>query len=279
MSPNGAVLITGCSDDGIGSALALAFVRHGYRVFATARSIASMSRLEHLDNITLLELDVTKSIQIKRAVEFVEKESGGKLTYLVNNAGQNRFMPLLDESVEEARKLYDINVFGPLQLVQACSPLMVADRGTIVFISSVSGYLNVPWQGIYAASKRSAEILADNLRVELAPFGIKTVSIVTGAVKTQAHTHYNAWNIPDGSLYASVREDFVKRARGDDGAPRMDPHDYADGVVAKIIANSSAKFWYGASASIVKFAVSWFPTSLLDKYIVKGTGIDKMSVN
>ncbi|KAF1957643.1 putative hydroxybutyrate dehydrogenase, partial [Byssothecium circinans] len=276
MAVKGSVLITGCSDDGIGCALALSFVQNGYHVFATARNVASMSKLERLEHVSLLQLDVTDVGQIESAVKFVKRETGGKLTYLVNNAGQNRFMPLLDESADAAKRLFDVNVFGPLQLVQAFAPLLISEKGTIVFISSVSGYLNVPWQGIYAASKRSAEILADNFRVEMAPFGVKTISVVTGAVHTQGHTNYKDWSMPENSLYNSVRGDFIKRASGDDGAPRMDPHKYADGVVVKIIANPTPKFWYGASASFVRFAVSWLPTSWLDKGVVKGTGIDKL---
>lgn len=147
MVPKGSVLVTGCSDDGIGSALALAFAQRGFCVFTTARNTAGMTKLRDLDNVTLLTLDVLDAKQIEAAVGAVSKETGGTLNYLVNNAGRNRFMPLLDEDIEEAKKLYDTNVWGPLQLVQAFSPLLIEAKGTVVFISSVSGYVNVPWQG------------------------------------------------------------------------------------------------------------------------------------
>jgi len=98
------------------------------------------------------------------------------------------------------------------------------------------------------------------MRLELAPFGIKTISVITGAVTSLNHTHYESWKLPEDSLYSSVQSDFEKRAKGDDGAPRMAAHDYAERVVSRILAGSKPKLWYGASASIVKFAVAWFPT-------------------
>ena len=146
-SSKGSVLITGCSDGGIGSALAAAFAKHGFHVFATARTTQSMSHLKDNGNITLLTLDVVDAKQIKDAAETVKSQTGGTLDYLVSNAGRNRFMPLLDEDIEEAKRLYDINCWGPLQLVQAFSPLLIQAKGTVVFIASVSGYMNVPWQG------------------------------------------------------------------------------------------------------------------------------------
>jgi len=147
MATKGSVLITGCSDNGIGSALALSFVQRGYHVFACSRNTSSMSKLDNLDHVTLIRLDVEGAEEMNSAVEVVRKETGGTLSYLVNNAGQNRFMPLLDENIEDAKRLYQISVFGPLMMMQAFAPLLIQAKGTVVFISSVSGHINVPWQG------------------------------------------------------------------------------------------------------------------------------------
>jgi 1-acylglycerone phosphate reductase len=105
------------------------------------------------------------------------------------------------------------------------------------------------------------EILADVLRLEMAPFDVKTISIITGAVKSNSHTRYESWSLPETSLYTSIQPDFINRASGNDGAPRMDAHQYAEGVVTKILNGNHSKFWYGASAMVVKFATSWVPTS------------------
>ena len=83
-------LITGCSKGGIGDALAQEFYHKGVRVFATARDL---SKIQHLKSIGLdiLELDVTSEESIQDAVKYIQKETGGKLNYLVNNAGMGRF--------------------------------------------------------------------------------------------------------------------------------------------------------------------------------------------
>jgi len=104
------------------------------------------------------------------------------------------------------------------------------------------------------------EILGDTLRLELAPFDVKVVSVVTGPVKSNGHSGYQNWIMPETSRYKSVEEYFTKRAKGDDGFARMDSHEYAEGVVTKLLGNPGPKFWYGASTSILKFMTSWLPT-------------------
>lgn len=148
MSCKGTVLITGCSDGGAGSAMVIAFQNQGYRVFATSRSLTTMSKVENIPNVSLLQLDVTRTSDIRAAVDAVSEETKGTLTYLINCAARNHFMPLLDENIEDAKALYDTNVWGPLAVTQAFAPLLIKAKGTVVFITSLSGYLNVPYQGL-----------------------------------------------------------------------------------------------------------------------------------
>lgn len=109
----------------------------------------------------------------------------------------------------------------------------------------------------------SEEIMAETLRLELAPFGVKVLSVVSGALKTMGQTHFDSWKLPVDSLYKPVEETIRDRARGQEGAPRMGPDVYAKRVVSEITANRTGKFWYGASAGVVKFCVSWLPTWLM----------------
>jgi 1-acylglycerone phosphate reductase len=141
------ILITGCSDGGIGSALALTFQQRGFQVFATARDITKMSKLKDLPNVTLLTLDITDSKTIERAVDTVAKETGGSLDFLVNNAGRNHFMPILDENIEKTKDLFNTNVWGPLAVTQAFSPLVIKAKGSFVFVTSIAGYGTTPWMG------------------------------------------------------------------------------------------------------------------------------------
>lgn len=140
------VLITGCSAGGIGSALVESFEKSGLYVFATGRSISKMSHLEQLHNVDLLSLDVTSTSSISAAVEAVTAKTGGTLDYLVNNAGIGYFLPTLDVNIDEAKKMFDINVWGALAVIKMFAPLVIAAKGTIVNISSVAGQLYPVWE-------------------------------------------------------------------------------------------------------------------------------------
>lgn len=148
MTSTETVLITGCSDGGIGSALAIIFQKRGFHVFATARNPSKMKSLDGLSNVTLLALDVVKSDDIKAAVEAVTKHTGGTLNYLVSNAGRNHFMPILDEDLDRVRDLFEINFYGPIALTQAFAPLLIKAKGMAVYITSISGYVHVPYMGM-----------------------------------------------------------------------------------------------------------------------------------
>ena len=103
------VLITGCSEGGIGYALAKAFQSHRFQVFASARTLPKILSLGHLAGVTLLELDVTSSTSIDAAVDAVRAKTGGTLGCLVNCAGCLSVMPMLDVDVDAAKRLFDVN--------------------------------------------------------------------------------------------------------------------------------------------------------------------------
>ena len=141
------VLITGCSAGGIGFALVEAFQKRNFHVFATARDSSKMSQLDKTSNVTLLSLDPTSTNSVQTAVESVRAHTGGTLDYLINNAGQTIIMPTLDFDIETARKMYDINVWGMVRVTQEFAPLLIAAKGTLVSISSISTSVITPWMG------------------------------------------------------------------------------------------------------------------------------------
>lgn len=230
---NQTVLITGCSDGGIGAALAVLFQQRGWHVFATTRDPAKMGSLRDLPNVTLLALDVVKSKDIKAAVQAVSEKTGGTLDCLISNAGRNHFMPILDEDLDAVRNIFEINLMGPMALTHAFAPLLIKAKGIAVYVTSISGYLNIPYMGksrhllsahtprsltrssvgTYAASKRGLEIVAETLRLELAPFGVDVMEVVTGGVKSMGQTYFGDVKLPQGSLYKSIEDTFVSRAR------------------------------------------------------------------
>lgn len=149
MAQQKTVLVTGCSDGGIGSALVKAFQSHGLHVFATARTVSKMASLEQLPSVTLLPLDVTSSASIDAAVEAVKRETNGSLDYLVNNAAINQYSPALDVDIGEAKRMFDTNYWGALEVTQKFAPLLIAKKGTVVSISSISAHANIPYCSKY----------------------------------------------------------------------------------------------------------------------------------
>lgn len=150
--PKRSVLITGCSEGGIGSALAQEYHRRGLRVFATVRTLAKAKHLQDA-GLEVLPLDVADPSTIRGAVEAVSRLTGGTLDILVNNAGGGYQMPILDADLDEARRLFDVNVWGLLAVTQAFAPLLVASaskggKPRVVNIGSVAGRQPAPWQGI-----------------------------------------------------------------------------------------------------------------------------------
>lgn len=141
------VLITGCSEGGIGSALALAFQKRNLQVFATARDPSKMAHLSDLPNVILLQLNPTSQSSVEEAAKVVSARTGGVLDYLINNAGQTMTAPTLDIDIDKAKEMYEINVWGLIRVTQAFSPLVIASRGSIMNISSVSAKIVVPWAG------------------------------------------------------------------------------------------------------------------------------------
>lgn len=141
------VLITGCSDGGIGGALAAEFQARGLYVFATARNPKKMASLEKLPNVEFLALDVESKESIAAVVSAVTEATGGKLDYLVNNSGSQVVMPILDTDIEKARQMYDVNVWGAVAIIQAFSPLIIAAKGAIINMTSITALAWPPYMG------------------------------------------------------------------------------------------------------------------------------------
>lgn len=173
-----AVLVTGAGS-GIGLATALLLKARGFAVYAGARKEEDLARLEAL-GLLPLPLDVTRPEDLEEAKRALPEGLFG----LVANAGIAPAGPLElvpPEVVEEGLR---VNVLGTLRTVQAFLPHLRRGRGRIVLMGSVSGLVALPLMGPYAASKFALEALADALRVELAPFGVKVVLVEPGSVAT-----------------------------------------------------------------------------------------------
>jgi NAD(P)-dependent dehydrogenase (short-subunit alcohol dehydrogenase family) len=202
------VLISGCSS-GIGHALAKEFAGRDYRVFATARKPAVIKLLKS-PNIDVLSLDVTDEKSIGACVDTVIAKAG-RIDVLVNNAGILLVGPLVELTPSELRRQFETNVIGLSALIQAAAPHMIKQKaGMIVNISSVSGVLATPFGGAYSATKAAVNALSDALRIELAPFGIRVVTVQPGAVKSNlsdnaAHKLERFKKGPYGPVYHYIK--------------------------------------------------------------------------
>ena len=141
-------LVTGCSEGGIGSSLALAFARTSYHVFATARSLAKIQHFASVPNVSLLTLDVTSSESIAACVAAVKEQTQGKgLDVLCNNSGRGYAGPLMDADLDEGRRMFEVNFWGVLAVTQGFGELLVQARGTVVNISSIAAVVYSPYRG------------------------------------------------------------------------------------------------------------------------------------
>jgi NAD(P)-dependent dehydrogenase (short-subunit alcohol dehydrogenase family) len=176
-------IVTGASA-GIGAATSRLLHERGFDVYAVARRLDRMAPLAAL-GIHTVGADVTSEPDLVALVDRVVTESG-RIDVLVNNAGYGSFGAVEDVPPAEARRQFDVNVFGAARLCQLVLPhLRARGSGRIINVSSVGARMYQPLGGWYLATKYALEGLSDCLRVELEPLGIDVVIIRPGGIATE----------------------------------------------------------------------------------------------
>jgi len=176
--PERAVLVTGATS-GIGLGITQALARSGTFVYAGARSEDDIARLNAMDNVRALRLDVTVQDDIDAAVDTI-RQAGRGLYGVVNNAGVASVGALIEQPVSELEFVFDVNVYGPFRITQAFAPLVIEAEGRIVNISSISGILSGNLFGAYSMSKHAIEAYTDTLARELERFGVHVAAVEPG---------------------------------------------------------------------------------------------------
>lgn len=254
------VLITGCNPGGIGNSLAREFHAHGLHVFATARSTSSITDLASL-GIETLSLEVTSLDSITAALQTITTKTGGTLDILVNNAGRNYTVPALDVEIDEIRSTFEVNLFAVMRMCQAFAPLLIAAKGTIVQIGSLAGVMPYVFGSTYNASKAALHAYSNTLRVELEPFDVKVVTIVTGGVKSRIARTERA--LPAGSIYVPVEKEYQRRLKHSQ-EEGMANETYAKSVVRQVLVSRPKKWiWEGGKSWLVWFVSSFLPFRVL----------------
>ena len=242
------VLITGGSS-GIGKSIGEFLHQKGFVVYGTSRNPEKV-----LNSVfPLVALDVRNSDSIKTAVSKII-ETSGRLDIVINNAGVGITGPLEEIPTEEIRNNFETNFFGPIEVMKAALPQMrKQNSGLIINITSIAGYMGLPYRSVYSASKGALELITEALRMEVKAFGVEITNVAPGDFATNiAAGRYHAPVIKN-SAYEKVYGD-VLATMNDHVDAGSNPNEMAEAVY-KIIQTKKPNVHYKVGAFMQKFSI------------------------
>jgi short-subunit dehydrogenase len=241
------VLITGASS-GIGNAIANYLHSKGYKVYGTSRNPKKNKFL-----FEVIALDVLNKHSIDTAIKLILKKEG-KLDVLVNNAGMGITGAIEDTPTDEMRNVFETNFFGAIEVIKSVLPQMRKQKsGIIINITSIAGYMGLPFRGLYSATKGALELITEALSMEVKKFGINVINVAPGDFAT---------NISAGRYHTPV---FNDSAYKDDYQANlalmnshvnsgMNPEEMAK-VIYKIINTKTPRLHYKIGGFMEKFSI------------------------
>jgi NAD(P)-dependent dehydrogenase (short-subunit alcohol dehydrogenase family) len=252
------VLVTGASR-GIGRAIAEKFAQRGDRVFGTARQPESVKWTAG----TLLPLDVQDERSVAQCVESLLSQTQ-RIDVLVNNAGISFYGAIEELNLAEVRTVFETNFFGVVRMTQAVLPAMRQQAtGRIVNIGSVAGFVPMPFQAVYAATKHALAGWTETLDFEVRPFGIRAILIQPGYFRTNIDRNSSTGSLLK-EVYAGARARTIEKMRlnvenGDD------PVKVAEAVVqAATKKDPEMKVLVGRGARQVRILRTLLPRALFE---------------
>ncbi|WP_412985363.1 SDR family oxidoreductase [Pontimicrobium sp. IMCC45349] len=258
------VLITGGSS-GIGKSVGEFLLEKGYVVYGTSRSPEKYNQ----SKFPIIELDVTKNETITTCINtLVEKE--GKIDVLINNAGAGITGPIEEIPESEIKRNFETNFFGPINVIKAVLPQMrIQNSGLIINVTSIAGYMGLPYRGIYSASKGALEIITEAFRMEIKDFNIHMTNVAPGDFAT---------NIAAGRYHAPIKDDSPYQVPYSNTLKLMDEHvdSGKDPLIMaksiyKIINTSRPKVHYKVGEFMQKFSIVLkriLPDSVYEKLLM-----------
>ncbi|WP_339709935.1 SDR family oxidoreductase [uncultured Kriegella sp.] len=243
------VLISGGSS-GIGKSIGQFLKSKGFVVYGTTRSPEKYSDFEYFK---LLKMDVRDFDSIRKAVEHIV-ETEGRLDVLVNNAGIGITGPIEETPHEEIVGVFNTNFHGYLNTAKAVLPVMREQKsGLIINITSIAGYMGLPYRGIYSATKGAVELVTEALRMETKDFGVHITNLAPGDFVTDiASGRYHA-PVLEGSPYKTAYEQTLKQI--DEGVQEgQDPIKVAHKVFS-IINTNRPKVHYKVGSFMQRFSL------------------------
>ncbi len=259
------VFITGASS-GIGKSIGDFLHHKDFVVYGTSRNPDAIT--ESL--FPLLKLDVRNTQSILDCVaQIIQKE--GRIDVVINNAGVGITGPIEEIPTAEIRNNFETNLFGPIEVMKAVLPQMRAQKsGLIVNITSIAGYMGLPYRGIYSASKGALELITEALRMEVKGFGIQITNVAPGDFATNiAAGRYHA-PVVKGSAYELPYGNTLKEmdSHVDTGS---NPNEMAEAIYA-ILQTKTPKVHYKVGAFMQKFSIVLkrvLPDTLYEKMLMK----------
>jgi NAD(P)-dependent dehydrogenase (short-subunit alcohol dehydrogenase family) len=266
---NKTAFVTGASS-GIGEATAQALMGAGYTVFAGARRLDRMQGLAAL-GATLIPLDVTDDASMIRAIDTIKAKTG-RIDVLVNNAGYGSYGSVEDVPLDEARRQFEVNVFGLARLCQLVLPLMRAQKsGKIVNVTSIGGKIWEPFGAWYHATKFAVEGLSDSLRVEVGHFGIDVIVIEPGAIRTEwaGIAREGLVRTSAQGAYAAQAQRHAKMLAQADTSRLTSPPDVVAKTIVKAVTATHPRTRYatGGGARTILFLRKILPDRMFDRLI------------
>lgn len=238
------ILITGASS-GMGKETAKVLSRDGHTVYAAARRMDQMKDLQEM-GIIPLQMDITSESDVQKVVDTIITREG-KIDVLWNNAGYGLYGAVEDVPMDEARRQFEVNIFGLALLTQKVIPYMrKAQSGTIINTSSMGGKMYMPMGAWYHASKHALEGWSDSLRLDLAPFNIHVVVLEPGIIQTEwgAVMLDNMLKFSGKGVYAAMAHKITAALKKMNDNGQYSNPDVIAGAVRKIIASPRPKTRY-----------------------------------
>ncbi len=259
------VLITGGSS-GIGKSIGEYLTEKGFKVFGTSRNPQNYP----LSTFPIVALDVTKKESVLSCIKTVT-EAEGRLDVVINNAGAGITGPIEEIPESEIKRNFETNFFGPINVIKAVLPQMrKQNSGLIINITSIAGYMGLPYRGIYSASKAALEVITEAFRMEIKDFNINMTNIAPGDFATNIAAGRFHAPVIEGSPYQK-KYGSVLKAIDEDVNKGNDPIVVAE-MVYKVIETKQPKIHYKAGAFIQKF-------SIVLKHILPDKVYEKMLLN
>jgi len=263
------ILITGASS-GMGKVTARTLIEEGHVVYGAARRVEKMQDLVKLGGHAI-SMDITDDAQVKVAVDRVMSEQG-RIDVLINNAGYAVYGAVEQVPLADARRQFDVNLFGLASLTQKILPHMRTQKsGHIINITSIGGKVYTPLGAWYHATKHALEGWSDSLRVELAAFGIHVTIVEPGAIETEFSDVMSKpmIELSTGGPYESLAKSIeIGNKKYYNGSPNNSPQVIAN-VISKAIKSSNPKTRYvaGKMAKTTLFMRRWLSDRAFDKML------------